>query len=136
MLRAYALDLKGLRDKYLPLVEFSFNNSYQSTVGKAPYEALYRRKCRSPMHWDEVGERKYLGPELVEQATEAIKKIQERMKTSQSHQKSYADRRRRSLEFEVGEQVFLNISPIRGITRFGKKGKLSLRFVGPFEVLE
>ena len=79
MLRACALDFQGSWDKYLPLVEFSYNNSYQSTVGMAPYEALYGRKCRSPVHWDEVGERKYLGPELVEQATEAIKKIQERM---------------------------------------------------------
>ena len=102
----------------------------------APYEALYGRKCRSPVQWDEVGERKYLGPELVEQATEAIKKIQKRMKTSQSRQKSYADQRRRPLEFEVGEHVFLKISPMRGIMRFGKKGKLSPRFVGPFEILE
>ena len=102
----------------------------------APYEALYGRKSRSPVHWDEVGERIYLGPELVEQATEVIKKIQERMKTSQSHQKIYANRQRWPLEFEVGEQVLLKISPMRGIVRFGKKGKLSPRFVGQFEILE
>ena len=102
----------------------------------APYEALYGRKCHSPVHWDEAGERKYLGPELVEQATEAIKNIRERMKTAQSRQKSYADRRKRSLEFEVGDKVFLKISTARGITRFHKKGKLNLRYIGPFEVLE
>ena len=101
MLRTCTLDFQGLWDKYLPLVELSYNNSYQSTVGMAPYEALYGQKYRSPVHWDEVDERKYLGPELVEQATEAIEKIQERMKTSQSHQKSYANRRCRPLEFEV-----------------------------------
>ena len=102
----------------------------------APYEALYGRKCRSPVHWDEAGERQFLGPELVEQATEAIKKIREKMKTAQSRQKSYADRRRRPLEFEPGEKVFLKISPTKGITRFRKRGKLNPRFIGPFEVLE
>ena len=102
----------------------------------APYEALYGRKCRSPVHWDEAGERQFLGPELVEQATEAIKKIREKMKTAQSRQKSYADRRRRPLEFEPGEKVFLKISPTKRITRFRKRGKLNPRFIGPFEILE
>ena len=111
MLRACLLDFQDSWDKYLPFVKFSYNNSYQSTVGMAPYEALYGQKYRSPVHWDEVGERKYLGPKLVEQATEAIQKIQERMKTSQSRQKNYADQQCRPLEFEVGEQVFLKISP-------------------------
>ena len=120
----------------MPLAEFSYNNSYQSTIRIAPYEALYGRKCRSPLHWYEVGESKYLGPELVSQATEAIEKIQERLKTSQSRQKSYADKRRRPLEFEIGEKVFLKVSPFRGLMRFGKKGKLSPRFIGPFEILE
>ena len=91
MLRACAIDFQGSWDKYLPLAEFSYNNSYQSTIGMAPYEALYGRKCRSPLHWYDVGESKYLGPELVSQATEAIEKIQERLRTSQSRQKSYAD---------------------------------------------
>ena len=136
MLRAYALDFQGAWDKYLPLAEFSYNNSYHATIGMAPYEALYGRKCRSPIHWHEAGERKYLGPELVEQATEAVEKIQQHMKTSQNRQKNYADKRRKPLEFTVGEQVFLKVSPMRGIMRFGKKGKLSPRYVGPFEILE
>ena len=83
-----------------------------------------------------MGERKYLGPELVKQATEAIKKIQERMKTSQNRQKSYADQQRRPFEFEVGEKVFQKKSSMRGIMRFGKKRKLSPRFIGPFEILK
>lgn len=136
LLRACAVDFQGTWEKFLPLAEFAYNNSYQATIEMAPYEALYGRKCRSPVHWDEAGERKYLGPELVEQATEAIKNIRERMKTAQSRQKSYADRRRRPLEFEVGDKVFLKISPARGITRFRKKGKLNPRYIGPFEVLE
>ena len=88
------------------------------------------------MDCNELGERKYLGPESVEQATEAIKKIKERMKTFQSRQKSYADQRHWPLESEVGEHVFLKISPMRGIMRFGLKGNLNPRFVGPFEILE
>ena len=71
----------------------------------------------------------------MEQATEAIFKIRERMKTSQSRQKSYADKRRRPQEFEKGDHVFLKISPIKGVVRFGKKGKLSPRYTGPFEIL-
>ena len=75
MLRACAIDFQGSWDKYLPLAEFSYNNSYQSTIGMAPYKALYGKKFRSPLHWYEAGESKYLGPELVSQATEAIEKI-------------------------------------------------------------
>ena len=91
MLRACVLDFGGSWSKYLPLTEFSYNNSYQSTIGVAPYEMLYGRKCRSPIHWDETGERRYLGPEAVQRTSEAIEKIRARMLTSQSRQKSYAD---------------------------------------------
>ena len=93
MLQVCTLDFQGLWAKYLSLVEFSYNNSFQSTVGMAPYEVLFGQKCQSPVDCNELGERKYLGPESVEQATEAIKKIKERMKTFQSRQKSYADQR-------------------------------------------
>ena len=75
MLRACAIDFQSSWDKYLPLAEFSYNNSYQSTIEMTPYETRYGRKCRSPVHWYEAGESKYLGPELVSQATEAIEKI-------------------------------------------------------------
>ena len=77
MLRAYAIDFPGSWEKYLPLVEFAYNNSFQSTVGMAPYEALYGKKCRSPVHWDEAGERQYLGPDMVDQTTVAIKVIRQ-----------------------------------------------------------
>ena len=109
------------------MAEFAYNNSYQATIELAPYEAMYEKMCRSPVHWDKARERKYLSLELVEQATDTIKNIRERMKTAQSRQKSYADRRRRPLEFEVGDKVFLKISPARGITRFRKKVKLNPR---------
>ena len=130
------LDFGGSWSKYLPLIEFSYNNSYQSTIGVAPYEMLYGRKCRSPIHWDETGERRYLGPEAVQRTSEAIDKIRARMLTSQSRQKSYADPKRRNVEFQVGDYVFLRVSPWKWVIRFGKKGKLSPRFVGPFEILE
>ncbi|KAK6143589.1 hypothetical protein DH2020_023937 [Rehmannia glutinosa] len=102
----------------------------------APYEALYGRKCRSPVHWDEVGERKLIGPELVQQTAEVVVKIRQRMKAAQSRQKSYADKRRKSLEFSAGDMIFLKVAPMKGVMRFGKKGKLSPRYIGPFEILE
>ena len=94
MLRACTLDFPGSWSKYLPLVEFAYNNSYQATIGCAPYEMLYGRKCRSPVHWDELGERRYLGPELVQVTAEAIDKIKKRMQAAQDRQKSYADLKR------------------------------------------
>ena len=136
MLRAATMDYPGSWDEKLPLIEFTYNNSYQKTIGMAPYEALYGRKCRSPLHWDEVGERTILGPELVQQSAEVVKRVRERMATAQSRQKSYADHRRRDLEFDVGDHVFLKVAPMKGVVRFGKRGKLNPRYVGPFEILE
>ncbi|XP_073031332.1 uncharacterized protein [Primulina eburnea] len=126
----------GSWNSKLPLVEFTYNNSYQSSISMAPYEALYGRKCRSPLYWEEVGERKMLGPELVQQTADVVALIQERMKTAQSRQKSYADVRRRPLAFEAGDHVFIKIAPLKGVMRFGKKGKLSPRYIGPFEILD
>lgn len=84
ILRACIIDFRGTWDEFLPLVEFSYNNSYQTAISMAPYEALYGRKCRSPIHWDEVGERKLLGPEIVQQTVEIVEKIRQRMKAAQS----------------------------------------------------
>jgi hypothetical protein len=136
MLRACVIDFKGSWAQYLPLAEFAYNNSFQSSIGMAPYEALYGRRCRSPLYWDEVGEGRLLGPEMILQTKEKIRLIKERLITAQSRQKSYADNRRRELAFEEGSKVFLKISPTKGVARFGKKGKLQPRFIGPFEILE
>ena len=130
------MDMKGNWDDHLPLIEFAYNNSYHSSIQMAPYEALYGRKCRSPICWEEVGERKLLGPKLVQMSTEKIKLICEWLKTAQSRQKSYADRRRRDLEFHIGDFVFLKVSPFFGVKRFEKKGKLSPRFVGLLRYLK
>jgi ribosomal protein L21E len=130
------LNFKGKWIKYLPLVEFAYNNSFQATIGMAPYETLYGRRCRSPLYWDEVGEKYLIGPEMIQDMKDKISIIRRRMLTAQSRQKSYANKHRHQLEFNVGDLVYLKVSPMKGVVRFGKKGKLSPRFVGPFEVKE
>ncbi|KAA0032380.1 ty3-gypsy retrotransposon protein [Cucumis melo var. makuwa] len=136
MLRACALEFPGSWDSHLHLMEFAYNNSFQATIGMAPFEALYGKCCRFPICWGEVGEQRLMGPELVQSTNEAIQKIRSRMHTAQSRQKSYADVRRKDLKFDVGDKVFLKVAPMRGVLRFEKRGKLSPRFVGPFEILE
>ncbi|GJT31739.1 putative reverse transcriptase domain-containing protein [Tanacetum coccineum] len=101
MLRACVLDFEGSWDVHLPLVEFSYNNSYHSSMRCAPFEALYGRKCRSPIMWAEVGEGQLIGPELVQETTEKISQIKDRLKVARDRQKSYADKRRKPLEFSV-----------------------------------
>ncbi|KAJ0936480.1 putative nucleotidyltransferase, Ribonuclease H [Helianthus annuus] len=135
MLRSCVLDFGGSWDAYLPLVEFSYNNSYHSSIQMAPFEALYGRKCRSPIVWHEIGDSQITGPELLQEPTDKILQIRDNLLKARSRQKSYADRRRKPLEFDVGDHVFLKVSPWKGV-RFGKKGKLAPRYVGPFKILE
>ncbi|GJR28724.1 putative nucleotidyltransferase, ribonuclease H [Tanacetum coccineum] len=131
MLRACALEWTGSWDEYLCLVEFAYNNSWHASIKAAPFELLYGRKCRAPICWDEVGERLIEGPELIEITNEKVAVAKEKLKEARSRQKSYADKHRRDLEFQVGDRVFLKVSPFRGVKRFGIKGKLSPRFIGP-----
>ncbi|KAJ9544243.1 hypothetical protein OSB04_023950 [Centaurea solstitialis] len=135
MLRACVLDFGGSWDTYLPLAEFSYNNSYHSSIGMPPFEMLYGRRCRTPICWGEVGQRVLGSTEVVQRTTEDIQRIRERLRTAQSRQKSYADRRRSSLEFQVGDRVLLKVSPWKGVIRFRKRGKLGPRYIGPFTVL-
>ncbi|GJX26978.1 putative reverse transcriptase domain-containing protein [Tanacetum coccineum] len=128
--------LGGSWDVHLPLVEFSYNNSCHSSVRCAPFEALYGRKCRSRIMWDEVGEGQLIGPELVQETTKKISQIKDRLKAARNRQKSYADKKRKPLEFSVGDYVLLKVWPWKGVVRFGKKGKLAPRFVRPFEIIE
>ncbi|KAK9070290.1 hypothetical protein SSX86_010690 [Deinandra increscens subsp. villosa] len=102
----------------------------------APFEALYGRKCRSPVCWAEVGESQITGPDLILETTKKIFLIRERLKAARSRQNSYADERRKPLEFQVGDSVLLKVSPWKGIVCFGKRGKLEPRYVGPFKILE
>ncbi|GJV12031.1 putative reverse transcriptase domain-containing protein [Tanacetum coccineum] len=101
MLRACVIDFGGSWDVHLPLAEFSYNNSYHSSIRCAPFEALYGRKCRSPVLWAEIGEGSLIGPELVLETTDKVVLIKEKLKAARDRQKSYADKRRKPLEFEV-----------------------------------
>nr|GEY40015.1 putative reverse transcriptase domain-containing protein [Tanacetum cinerariifolium] len=121
---------------HLPLVEFSYNNSYHASIKAAPFEALYGRKCRSPVCWTEVGEAQILGLELIQETTEKIIQIQQRMQAARDRQKSYADLKRKPMEFQVRDKVMLKVSPWKGVVHFGKRGKLNPRYVGPFNVLK
>ncbi|GKE14075.1 putative reverse transcriptase domain-containing protein, partial [Tanacetum coccineum] len=121
--------------KHLPLAKFSYNNSYHDSIKAAPYEALYGRKCQSPVCWTEVGEAQLTGLEMIQETTEKIVLIKQRIQAAQDRQKSYADLKRKPIEFEVRDRVMLKVSPCKGVVRFGKRGKLNPRYVGPFKVL-
>ncbi|XP_021979886.1 uncharacterized protein LOC110876011 [Helianthus annuus] len=101
------MDFGGSWDNHLHLIEFSYNNSYHTSIQAAPFEALYGRKCRSPLFWAETGDKQLIGPELVQEITNKIAQICDRIKTARDRQKSYADKRRKPLEFEVGDMLKL-----------------------------
>jgi hypothetical protein len=130
-LRACALQHGSSWDKSLPYAEFSYNNSYQASLKMLPFETLYGRKCRTPLFLDQTRGRQFFGLELIQEAEEQVCIIRENLRVAQTRQKSYADNRRRPLEFE-GDYVYLKVSPLRGMRRFKVKGKLSPRFIGPF----
>ncbi|GJT19750.1 putative reverse transcriptase domain-containing protein [Tanacetum coccineum] len=119
ILRACVMDFGGSWDTHLPLIEFSYNNSCHTSIKGAPFEALYGQKCRSPVIWTEVGESQLIGPEIVQETTEKIVQIRERLKTASSRQKSYADKRRKPLEYQVGDRVLLKVSPWKGVECVG-----------------
>ncbi|KAI3754912.1 hypothetical protein L1987_54704 [Smallanthus sonchifolius] len=136
MLRACVIDFGGNWDSHLSLIEFSYNNSYHTSINMAPFEALYGRKCRSPICWNEIGEAQITGPELIQETSDKIIQIRDNIRVARSRQKSYANKRRKPLEFQVGDLVLLKVSPWKSVIRFGKKGKLAPRYVGPFKILE
>ncbi|GJY89273.1 putative reverse transcriptase domain-containing protein [Tanacetum coccineum] len=136
MLRGYVIDFGGSWDRHLPLVEFSYNNSYHASIKATPFEALYKRKCRSPVCWSKVRDIQLTGPELIHETTEKIIQIKNRLLTARSRQKSYADVRQNLMEFDVGDMVMLKVSPWKGVIRFGKRGKLSPHYVGPFKIIK
>ncbi|GKB17444.1 putative reverse transcriptase domain-containing protein [Tanacetum coccineum] len=130
------MNFGGNWDVHLPLAKFYYNNSYHSSIRCALFKALYGRKCRSPVLWAEIRESSLIGPELVHETTNKAILIKEKLKVARDHQKSYADNRHKPLEFEVRDQVLLNVSPWKGVICFGKKGKLAPRYVGLFEILK
>ncbi|GJZ63212.1 putative reverse transcriptase domain-containing protein [Tanacetum coccineum] len=135
MLRACVLDFGKGWDRHLPLVELSYNNSYHTSIKAAPFEALYGRKCRSPICWAEVRDSQLTGPEIIHETTEKRVQIKSRIQAARDRQKSYADVRQKPLEFQVGDKVMLKVSPWKGVIRFGKRGKLNPRYIGPFKII-
>ncbi|KAM0046770.1 putative nucleotidyltransferase, Ribonuclease H [Helianthus debilis subsp. tardiflorus] len=119
MLRACVIEFGGSWDSHLPLIEFSYNNSYYSSINMAPFEALYGQKCRSTVCWNEIGEAQLTGPDLILETTDKVKKIHDNLQTARSRQKSYADQRRKPLGIQVGDHVLLKVSPWKGVIRFG-----------------
>nr|GFA02521.1 putative reverse transcriptase domain, ribonuclease H-like domain, aspartic peptidase domain protein [Tanacetum cinerariifolium] len=136
MPRACVIDFGKGWVNHLPLVKFSYNNSYHASIKAAPFEALYDRKCRSPVCWNEVGEFHLTGPEIMQETTEKIVQIKQRIQAARDRQKSYADLKHKPMEFQVGDKVMLKVSPWKGVVRFGKQGKLNPRYVGPFKVIK
>jgi hypothetical protein len=134
VLRACALQHVSSWNRSLPYAEFSYNNSYQASLKMSPFEALYGRKGRTPLYWDQTGGRQLFGPELIQEVEEQVCIIRENLRVAQTRQKSYADNRRRPLEFKEGDHVYLKVSPLYGMRRFKVKGKLSPRFIGPSRV--
>nr|GEU31719.1 putative reverse transcriptase domain-containing protein [Tanacetum cinerariifolium] len=135
MLRACVKDYGNGWERHLPLVEFSYNNSYHASIKATPFEALYGRKFRSPVCWAEVEDAKLTGPELIHEITKKIVQIKQRIQAARDRQKSYADVRRKPLEFQVSDRVMLKVSPWKGVVSFSKRGKLNPRYIGPFKVL-
>jgi hypothetical protein len=136
MLRACALKYGKSWDKSLAYAEFSYNNCYQASIKMAPYEALYGRQCRTPLFWSQTEESQVFRPEVLKDGEKQVQTVHESLKVAQSRQKSYADKRRRYLSFEIRDFVYLKVSPMRGTHRFKVKGKLAPRYVGPFKIVD
>jgi hypothetical protein len=136
MLRACALKYGKSWDKSLPYVEFSYNNSYQASIEMAPYEALYGWQCRTPLFWSQTKESQVFGPEVLRDTEKQVQMVCESLKVTQTRQKIYVNKGSRDLSFEIGDFVYLKVSPMRGTRRFKVKGKLAPRYVGPFKVID
>ena len=136
MLWGCVLDFPRSSDRYILLMEFSYNNTYQSSIGMALYEALYDRKFQTLVCWTDLNEHKIIGLDIVKETEEKVRVSQQRLKVASDRQSSYADLKRKDLDYEVRDKVFLKVSSWRNILRLGKKGKLGLRFIGPYEILE
>ncbi|GKB04369.1 putative reverse transcriptase domain-containing protein, partial [Tanacetum coccineum] len=136
MLRACVIDFGKGWEIHLPLVEFSYNNSYHASIKVAPFEARYGQKCRSPICCAKVGDVQLTGPEIIHETIEKIVQIRQRLQAARDRQRNYANIRQKPLEFQVGDRVMLKVSPRKGVIQFGKRGKLNPRYIGPFRILK
>ena len=138
MLRSCMINYEGNWDRHISLVEFVYNNSFQSSIGMAPYEDLYGRKCRTPLCWTELNEKKVIGLDLIQETEEKVKMIRERLIVANDRQKSCADMKKKKIfVMRSGKKFFFfKVSPWKKVMRFGEKGKLNPRFISPYEVIE
>jgi hypothetical protein len=136
MLRACALQYGRSWDKSMTYAEFSYNNSYQESLKMAPFQMLYGRRCQTLLFWSKAREQKVFRPDILQEAKKQVRMVRENLCVTQLRQKSYADHRRRDQSFGVGDFVYLKVSPMRGLHRFKVRGKIALRFIGPFKILE
>jgi hypothetical protein len=123
-------------DDCLRLAEFSYNNSYQESIKMASFEALYGRRCRTPLNWSEPGENWFFRLDMVKEMEDKFQRIIHNLKEAQARQKNYADKQRKPLYFQVEDYVYLKVSPMKGVSHFGVKRKLAPRYIGPFPILE
>jgi hypothetical protein len=130
------MEHQGSWDKNLPWAEFSCNNCYHESLKMAPFEVLYERRCHTPLNWIEPREKMIFCPDLITEAEATVSCIQNNLKAEKSHQQSYANKRHRPLEFEVGDYVYLRVLPMKDVKRFVVKGKLTPHYIGPFLILE
>jgi hypothetical protein len=136
MLRMYVMGQKKHWEEFFPLVEFTYNNSYQRTIKMAPFEFLYRRPCQTPLSWDRLEDRVLVGLEAIKKMEEKMQTIRQRIKEAWDRQKSYVDAHCVDRSYKVGDRVFLQVKLHKSSIKFGKGAKLSHRFVGPFEIVE
>jgi transposase InsO family protein len=136
MLRACPLQYGRSWDKSLLYAEFSYKNSYLESLKMAPFEMLYGRRCQTLLFWSEAGEQKIFQPNILQEAKKQVRMVRENLRVAQSRQKNYADHRRRELSFEIGDFVYLKVSPMRGLCHFKVRGKFTPRFIRPFKILD
>src|ERR1043165_7777873 len=118
-----------------PSLNFLVKNSFQSSMNMAPFELLYGRRCRTPLNWSETGVRQLFGPDMIKEAEDQVRIVRDRLKAAQSRQKSYYDRHHREESYNIDEKAYLRVTPLKGTQRFGIKGKLAPRYIGPFRIL-
>jgi hypothetical protein len=132
----YVMDKHKHWEELFLLLEFAYNNSYQSTIKMAQFEFLYGRPCWTPLSWDQLEDRVLVGPEVIQEMEEQMQAIKQRIKEARDQQKSYVDVHRIYHSYEVGDKVFLWVKPNKSSIKFGKGSKISPRFVRPFKVVE
>src|ERR1041385_6953953 len=135
MLRAFVISFGKNWEKSLPFSEFAYKNSFQSSLNMAPFELLYGRRCQTPINWSETGERQFFGPDMIKEAEEQVRIVRDQLKAAQSRQKSYYDRHHRQESYNLDEEAYLRVTPLKGTQRFGIKGKLAPCYIGPFRIL-